>query len=221
MAITTFLSNPTNTAEVIAFAAAVFTLFNRRAGYWKSFILYLFLTIVTEVTGYYFRVVLQQPNYPFYNLFMLIQSLFFAFLFYRFHTSRTIRIWIVVLLAAFIIFFVTEGVANSFAAYNKYCRQFLSVFVVLFSCTFYFTILKMDNVNNPLQYPPFWVVTGLFFFYFGSVAMFAFYERVSKIKLTGSLSFYTLVMGCLSCILYGSWVIGFICRRKQVHSSRP
>ena len=220
MAIIQFLSNPSNAAEVIALVIALLTLTGKRAGYWSLFILYLAITIAVEITGFYYRTVLVKPNYPFYNFFMIAQVLFFAFLFYKYHESRTIRLLVVVVLAIFLVFFISEGAINHFKAYNKYSRQFLSLFVVLFSCTFYFSLLRSDSVRNPVSYPPFWIVTGLFFFYFGSVAMFALYEKVSKIKLSGSLSFYTLVMGCLSCILYGSWIIGFIWRRKQVPSSR-
>jgi hypothetical protein len=219
MAITDFLTNPTNAAEVIALIAALCTLTHRGSGYWSYFILYLSITIAIEILGYYFRAVLKQPNYPFYNFFMIFQALFFSYLFYMFQDSKKIRLWIPLAFGVFLVFFIVEGVMNSFSAYHKYSRQVLSVLVVSFCCIFYFSILKLDSVKNPLTYPPFWIATGLFFFYFGSAVMFAFYDTVSKIKLSGTLSFYTLVMGCLSCILYGSWIIGFICRRKQMLSS--
>lgn len=220
MAITQFLTNPTTLAELIALVTALFTLFNKKAGYWSLFILYLLITILIEIGGYYFRVELKKPNYPFYNFFMIVQFLLFAFLFYRFHQSKGIKQWVTFFVIAFIVFFISEGIINSFASYHKYSRQFLSIFVVLFSCTFYFSMLKDDTIKSPVKYPPFWIVTGLFFFYFGSIAMFAFFDKVSQIKLSGNISFYTLVMGCLSCILYGSWIIGFICKKKQGLSSR-
>jgi len=220
MAIIQFLSNPTNAAELIALVAALFILLNKKAGYWSFCIPYLLITILIEAAGYYFRVELKKPNYAFYNFFMIIQLLFFAFLFYKFHQSKKIKQWVPVFVITFILFFISEGIINSFASYNKYSRQFLSVFIVFFSCIFYFSILRDDTIKSPVKYPPFWIVTGLFFFYFGSIAMFAFYDKVSQIKLSGNLSFYTLVMGCLSCILYGSWIIGFICKKKQDLSFR-
>lgn len=220
MAIIQFLSNPTTIAELIALVAALFILSNKKTGYWSFFIPYLLITILIESAGYYYRVELKKPNYPFYNFFMFAQLLFFAFLFYKFHQSKRIKQWVSILVIVFVLVFITEGIINSFASYNKYSRQFLSIFVVLFSCTFFFSILKDDTIKSPVRYPPFWIVTGLFFFYFGSIAMFAFFDKVSQIKLSGNISFYTLVMGCLSCILYGSWIIGFICMKKQGLSSR-
>ena len=81
MAITDFLTNPSNAAEVIALVTTLFTLLSKKAGYWSLFILYLVITISIEILGYYFRAILKQPNYQFYNFFMIIQVLFFTFLF--------------------------------------------------------------------------------------------------------------------------------------------
>jgi hypothetical protein len=216
MAITQFLTNPTNAAELIALGFALFSLRGKHSGYWRYFILYLLFLILLEGTGFYYRAILKEPNYPFYNFLMVVQSFYFSFLFYKFGSGREKRIWFFGCCLLFLVFFILEGAKNSFSEYNRYSRQFLSLLIVFFCCSFYFSILKSDSVKSPLSYPPFWIVTGLFFFYFGSAAMFALYDRVSQIKLSGNLSFYTLVMGCLSCILYGSWIIGFLCKRKQI-----
>ncbi len=220
MAISNFLSNPSNIAEIIALIVALLTLSSKKAGYWRLFILYLAITIAVEAAGSYLHFVLEKQNYPLYDLFMIVQALFFAFLFYRFNPTERTKLAITLICGVFFACFMTEGIIKSFQAYNIYSRQLLAVFVIFLSCRFYFSVLKNDGIKSPVSYPPFWIVTGLFFYYFGSVAMFALYDRVSKIKLSGSLSFYTLVIGSLSCILYGSWIIGFVCRNKQVRSFR-
>ncbi len=219
MAITDFFTNPTTIAELVVFTAACFFLLSKKANYWRLFAVYSTVLLLAEFAGFYMRTVLVQPNHVLYNLLMLLQAAFFLYLLYRFHQIAGIKKMIVAAAVVFLLFFLIESVVHAFAAYNKYSRQFLSLLLVLFSCTFYSTLLKNDEVKNPLTYPAFWIVTGLFVYYFGTVVIFAFYEDVSKIKLSGNVSFYTLVMGSLSFILYGSWITGFIWKKKQLQSS--
>jgi hypothetical protein len=219
MALIDFLTNPTNAAEMISLVTSLCTVTRKQAGYWSLFSLFLIITLVIEGAGFYYRAILKQPNYPFYNFLMIVQVLFYSFLYNKFMPKRQTRFVLFMVAGLFLFFFISEGVSNSFTTYNTYSRQFLSAFIVIFSCIFYFSILKRDDIENPVKYPPFWVVTGLFFYYFGTITMFAFYPTVSKIKFNGGISFYTLVIGSLSCILYGSWIIAFLCHRKQIRIS--
>lgn len=219
MAINDFLTNPTTLAELAAFVTALVFPVTDKAGYWRLFTLYCAVLLLAEFTGFYMRTVLVQPNHVLYNLLMLLQAAFFLYLLHRFHQSAVVRKYISMAAIAFMLLYTTEAVVYEFGAYNKYSRQFLALMVVLFSCTFYFTLLKNDRVKSPLTYPDFWIVTGLFVYYFGTFVIFVFFDDVSKIKLTGNLSFYTLVIGSLSFILYGSWIIGFIWKKKQLRSS--
>jgi hypothetical protein len=201
-------------AEIVAFLTALL-LVSKRNSFWWLFIVYLAVVIAIEAGGFYLKE-LQKPNYLLYNFLMIVQAVFFGYIFYQFlDTAKTKKI-VLVLFAVFLLFFIVEAINNSFAQYNTYSRQGLSLIVVVVSCMFYFSVLKNDSISSPLIYPPFWIVTGLFFYYFGTAAMFAFYKSVYQIKLAGNISFYSLVMGCLSCILYGSWIIAFVCQKKQV-----
>lgn len=212
--------NPTVCAEILAFFTALFALHNKGNTYWRLFMIYLLLVIVLEAVGFSLAIN-KKINYPVYNLLILVQALFFSFLFYQFNTSKKIRQWLMLLLFLFICFFIFEGLGSSFLAYNKSSRQIFSFYIVLFCCIYYFSILQNDEIIHPLKHPPFWIITGLFFFYFGSAAMFAFFDKASKSKQSGDVAFYYIIMGYLSCILYGSWIIGFICRKIQTQPFRP
>lgn len=218
MAISDFLTNPTTLAEMAALLAATLLVLAKKAGYWRFFAVYCAVLLLSEFGGFYLRTVLVKPNHVLYNLLMLLQAGFFLYLLHRFHVSKKIRQLIGITALAFTLLYLTESLIHAFDAYNKYSRQFLALAVVLFSCTFYGTLLQNDRVKNPLSYPAFWVVTGLFVYYFGTFVIFVFYNEVAKIKLTGNLSFYTIIIGSLSVILYGSWIIGFIWKKKQLRS---
>ena len=111
--------------------------------------------------------------------------------------------------------FLLEGINISFSAYNIYSRQALSILVLVLCFRFYYLLLKNDTISFPLNYPPFWIVTGLLVFYLGTVGLFAFYKQVSSIKLSGNNTFYDILMGTFCCILYGSWIIAIICQKNR------
>lgn len=223
MAITDFVYNPTTIAEVLALAAAIIFLPVRKAGYPGLFVYYLLAVVLIEASGFYLRTVVKVPNTQLYNFLMLVQAMFFCYVFYRYHTSRSTRRWIAGSLVLFLVFFVAETIyrsGDSLNNYNRYCRIILGIQVIVFSCSFYFALLRDDSVRQLLLSGSFWIVTGLFFYYLCSTPMFTFYKEISKIKLSGSVSFYNLVMGCINAILYGSWIIAFICIRKNLSSNR-
>jgi len=204
--------------ELLAFLVALLLLSSRRNAYWRMFIVYLAIVIVVEYIGYTYKIE-RKRNYAPYHFLMLCQGAFFSFLFYKFNVLKRGNGWLTAIAITFFIFFALEWIMAPPGSYFGYSRQYLSFMEVLFCCVFYFSVLKDDAVHAPLTYPPFWIVTGLFFYYFGSAVMFAFIAQVSKIKFAGNIGFYDLVMGTLSIILYGSWIVGFIYQRKWKISS--
>src|ERR1700761_1895280 len=112
MAITPFLTNPTTIAEIVAFIAALFCLAGRGAGYWSAFILFLLVTLSVGITGFYLRSH-HHPNHILYNVFMIIQVCVYTFLFLRFIDIKKMRVAIIVLFAAFILFYIVEGIFHA------------------------------------------------------------------------------------------------------------
>jgi hypothetical protein len=208
-----FLANPTIIAECLALLFSLLLL-NKKNGYWQIFALFLAFTISIEAISVYLRFVLKIPTYPANNFLWMVQLFFYSFLFYKFIDNKKIHFLLVVGVGLMLLAFLLETIKLSFVGYHKIFRQLLSLFVVLFSCVFYFQLFKNDEVKNPLTFPPFWIVTGLFIFYFGTSVIFAF--KAQGIKLGSDDFFYNLIMGCLNCIFYGSWITAFIqCRQQQ------
>lgn len=223
MALTEFLFNPTTLMELSAVTAAFLLL--PRQGYPGAFLYYLLLVLLIEALGFFFRTQLQMPNAYLYNVLNLVQSFFFFWLFIAFtppSKGKAVLRW---LPAFFATWFCIETLARVVTMtvsdhYNKYFRILLAIMVVTMSLRFYFALLREDSIRNPLAESRFWIVTGLFFFYLCSTPISSLEEQVAKIKLSGNLSFYTLVMGCINVVLYGSWIIAFLCLRKE-QSSKP
>lgn len=209
-----FFSNPSQIAEFIAFLFSLLLLFNKKNGYWRWFALFLGFTVFIEAISSYYRYVLVKSNHPFFNILMVVELLFYAFLFYKFSSNKKTHLVLLVAVSLMLIAFLAEDFVKSIALYHSVFRELLSLFVVIFCCVFYLQLFKNDEVLNPLLNPPFWIITGMFVYYFGSAVMFAFREQGVQIR--ANQAFYNLIIGCLNCIFYGSWVIAFIqCRKQQ------
>lgn len=215
---TQFFTNPAIIAEMAALVAAIIAFFRFKDGYWGLFIPYMLIILAVETLGYLLRIN-KLPNYIHYNSLLALQVVFFTYLFTKFFDANKFRRSLLIAGAVFIIMFLAESTSLGFAGYNKISRLAFSWYIVFWSLLFYLELLRNDRIFVPLRYAPFWIITGLFFFYFGTAVVFSFQQVVSKIKLTGNISFYNLVMSGLSCILYGCWIIGFICQKTPTPSS--
>ncbi|HYF31654.1 MAG TPA: hypothetical protein VD993_11085 [Chitinophagaceae bacterium] len=214
MAIADFF-NLTVCAEIAALIAALLFITRQRHGYWRLFPLYLAVILLAEWIGFSLRMQ-RIRNHHLYNILWIFQSIFFSYLFYRFHQVKYIKYQVFFVLGIFLCFYLSEAFYRSFSDSFQFSRQFLSIIIIFFSCTFYFSLLKHDITSTPLRFPPFWIVTGLFFFYFGSAIMFTIPMEIKRTRVIGNMILYDLVMGTFSCILYGSWVTAFIWKNRQI-----
>jgi len=210
------LTNPTNLAEIITLLVSLLLVRSRPAGFWRWFVVFMTITLLVETSACYYRLQYGKSNHSFYNAFMIVQAAFYFFLFLKFFSPSQIRLLFSLLLLVFVLFFLGESVLLKFAGYNLWSRQFLSVYVVLGCCLYYTQLLRQEGTTSPLREPIFWIITGLFAFYFGSIVTFSIYFPLSGEVRLHYRWFYNTVIGTLSCILYCSWIIGFICRRRHL-----
>lgn len=221
MAISDFL-NIGLISEFIAFVAALVLLRKQKEPHWRFFIIYLLLIVALENYNTYLIAHLQ-PTYPFSNFMMIVQVVFFTVLFSQFKQTKKFSMGSIISLIVFMMVYIAEGFIrahykNNLAFIDNYqytSRVLLSTMVTIQSCLFFYNIMKEESYTNPLRSPNFWVVIGLFVFYFGTIPLFAFTNIISQIRLSGNISFYTLVTSTLSVILYGSWITAFVWKRKQ------
>ncbi len=225
MAITDFLFNPTTIIELIALAAALLFLPRKQTLYPGVFVYYLLLVVIIEFLGFYFRTVLKTPNAYLYNGLNIVQATFFCYLLSMYQLGSKKGNLIKYIWYALLLVFVLESAFRISSLpvqehYNRYFRILFGAAVVVLSLRFYMNLLKEDSLTNPLKEGRFWISTGLFFYYLCSTPMFSLDVQVAKIKLSGNISFYTLVMACINVILYGCWVIAFICLKKDQSSKQ-
>lgn len=209
-------------AEMLALVAALVLVPVRQSRYGFILACCILISIEAELGRYMLASLALRGRYifAFYNVTTIVNPVLYATLFFRFISPRAMRMMLLLLLTLFIAFVMIEGVHKSFSRYLYINDRLAFSFIELFCLIFYFSIIRDETIQNPLKYAPFWIVTGLFIYYAGFIALVAFYDWVLRVNLTVPISFNYLVVGLLNCILYGSWIIGFICMKNQFRSSR-
>ncbi|HXB31791.1 MAG TPA: hypothetical protein VNV35_00150 [Puia sp.] len=207
-------------AEVLALLVALATLTSPRSGWWRFFTLFMALTLGVEITGFYVHYILNRPNnYNVFVPFMLVEACFYTLILYKFLDTVNLRRWLLAGFGAFLLVYIFDLAGTNFMSYSSTSRISLSVFVVLFSCIYYRRLLQGTVLLQPLKYPPFWVVTGLFFFYFGTIVVFCFRSQLIRLPDKGA-NVRLFLLGALNWILYLSWSIAFIWKRSQIRLSK-
>jgi len=215
------------TVETICFLIAMICLFADTNIEWRLFILFLFITCITEMAGIRFKKLYLEdrihnhPNIWLYNILLLFQisfiSLIFEKLLNRYINIKSIIILTVILLVSTYIY---ELIRHGIFRYNELTNTMMLVFIVLCSLYYYYLLLKDENYIELKYASDFWWVTGILFFYFGTTACNIFFESLSpeKMKSIKHLTYY--IYCAFNIILYGCWSYSFICRKWLTTTSQ-
>ncbi|QNK63712.1 hypothetical protein H7F33_04225 [Pedobacter sp. PAMC26386] len=204
------------TAELICLLISVFCLIGDKNKYWRALVLYLFLVCIVEMGGIYLRLAHKQ-NYTLYTCFLVIEctmiSCFFYHLYKKYHHKPSLLYsW----LGLFLLIYTAELFNNNFSNFASKTATFMSVVFVIASLYYYMLILKDEHFRKLESYPPFWIVNGILFFYFGSTACNVFFDYLLHERAHSlSLSTRYITFNILNVLLYSCWSYAFICRYRQ------
>ncbi len=192
----------------------------RIIGWWQLFAWLLLLTLATEITGYCMYYLHHLKNHWLYNLFLPFEFLLTCRILYRIcqpnFNSRTL-----LLLGSFIftVLYLVESFHAHFSSFSSYANDFSSIWILVICFLYFYHLLKQKEYISLLQHPPFWIVTGLFFFNFGSIACNLFFDYLMVKIPKEYIPINYIIFTVLNFILYGCWSYAFICRYRQMISS--
>lgn len=212
--------------EVISLLISIFLYKDLKSTKMVYFIPFLLLTVTVEFIGYlsvYYN--LGNKNYRIYNIFNLLEFIFYAFLFYnnfKIQILKKLAIAFIPLLIAFslINYLFFQGIDH----FHTYTLLFGSFFMVFFCCCYFYEWVLPDQISqNLLKQSFFWICVGLLLFYLGSVIINALFEYLrSSDMLQEGKKIYTLINKSLNIVLYTSFSISFIlCRNNKKSSLSP
>lgn len=214
------LFNPTVVAEWVTFVAAILLL-PRRVGIWRLFVLLMLVNIVTETVGWAMAWFGKNRNNQWiFNLNMLISSGFSIWIFRWAEPMEDGRRLLQGLLAGFICF----GMANllffqGFWRYNTYTEVVGDMVQAVVCCYFFFLCLQEEQFRDLFRYEYFWLANGLLFYSLGAVVLYIFLDALDAFTLHTRINVYGYINYGLNFILYGSMIIAFICRNRNMRSS--
>jgi hypothetical protein len=208
----------TNIFEAIALVIAVFCLYRDKSWY-RMFIPFLLIQNIVEITGYVSGYIYHYNNHWLYNLNLPIIYSFTTFLFWKF-CSGYLKKWrsviIIVGLSIILAIYFYESIRSSFLEYSKISKIYFSVFVIVMCNIFYVDLLNAKRYINIAKSPSFWIVTGIFLFYFAGTASNFFFDHLISINTQFSIPVRSYIYMMLSFILYCSWSYAFICRHQRM-----
>lgn len=202
-------------------AVALFCYRRLKPGYLVWFIPFLVFTLLTELTCAYYKYILDRSNGWLYNVYLVVQVIFFAGFFYYYIPERTYRMLVVSLLLLFAGFVAAEyGWISSISAFSP------AVFISggLITCLFgVFFLFYYFSLNNPAMekalVPVLWITAGiiLYFCVLSITISLYHYLLIHDTELFGQ-KLYNLIPRILSILLYSSFAYAFfLClRRKEI-----
>jgi hypothetical protein len=207
--------------ELIAFVCSLYFLRKSKVGYWRAFLWFIGIVLAVEIAGWTMAVVLGQSNHWLYNIELIGEALFFWWVIKKVFLSLSMRSqrWIDIALVVFLTVYVWETRTNRFKFYNENASLVESILLVIAAGTYYFLLLKQPAYENLYHHGEFWIITGIFFFYFGSTTADLFFEELMNINIVEKIPLRYFIFTLLNIILYGCWVYAFKCRYRQTISS--
>jgi hypothetical protein len=207
--------NITVIAEWITFFAAIILL-DKRTGLWQLFILLMFVTLCAETIGWYMRT---QRNIfdnalPF-NILMIVSNVFFIWFFSKAKTLKYIKKLLMLLIYFFAVFATVNLIFfQGFWRYNSFSESLVDIAVVIICCYFLLALVRDNEHINLLSFDYFWLANGLLFYGLGSALLYNFSYLLREYYQQTKIDIGTYINYALNFILYTSFIIAFICRRK-------
>lgn len=205
--------NITVFAEWCCFIAAIIFL-DKKTKMWRFFILWLFLTLCTETTGWWLRTHHFRNALPF-NILMLVSKTFLIWFFSQSIFLQKVK----PALLFFNVAFILLGLINlfffqGFWIYNSYSETFADIILAITCCYFLYTVLTGNEYINLPHLDYFWLATGVLFSALGSALLYQFSYVLREYYLNTKIDIGTYINYGLNLILYSSLIIAFICRWK-------
>ena len=213
-----YYCNPT--IELICLIISFFCITNKKAGWYRYFITFLFLTVITENTGYfsyfYFHI---KNNHWVYNCFLPIQSFFIGWVLFKecqsYFNSKPI---IFTGLAVFTILYLVESFKSRFIEFSSLANIEFSICAIVICFIYYYRLLIDDKNVDISTHAPFWLITGIFFYYFVSTSANLFFQYLIEINKVKLVPIRYSIFLFLNLTLYGTWAYSFICIHKKIIS---
>lgn len=205
--------------EVAAFLAATLSIKSIRKNYLIWFLPFLFFIVSVEVMGWYLPRVLHKHNAWIFNFSVPIEYLFYTFIFYRSLGSSRYKIVIRSLGVLYLLFCLMVLFLYNIKIFQNQILVVGNLLGIIYSCLFFYEILKKDVVVELLKEPMYWIACGVFLFNIGELTYTLFRPVLTANRWDVTLTIFKTINNRLIFWLYGCITIGLLCSRFKKMSN--
>ncbi len=200
--------------ELLSFLVALYNYRYLKGSNLFLFIPFLFLTNLQEWGGRIGLFNIGDSNTVSQNIFTFIEFIFYSWLFIREVNSILLRKFIIAASISFIVYTLFSFIFNP-GIFVFYLYPYLtgSILMVLFSCLYFFNLLRSEEYIELRKFPMFWVCIGIMFFYTGMFSVYMFILQGNKPAHYDYQRLFNIVSNIFNIILYSCFIIAFICHR--------
>lgn len=194
--------------QVIALIVAIKHWNVYRSSSQNYFMHFMYYVVFHETLSIILRYVLGYKTEMLNNIYTIISFLFFYWWFYKILKAKKIILW----MAFLFLISITISIINEHFLEKLWKTPLITgTFSILILVSLLFSeMLKNNEIINYFKSQRFWFATGLLIFYIGFLPVL-FFQNVINTKS----AHYGLIMTFLNVMLYGSFIIGFLCQPKQ------
>lgn len=203
--------------ETICLLAAARFLQMDASPYWKSFIWFMLFIVLIDGAGWVMATFYRINNHWLYNIQLPVEAVYVGFIihmsFEKYIHSKPL------LILGLVIFFIAYGAEifyNTFRMYAAFSSSLVSIFFFISGGLYFFILLKQDEQIDLFKNAPFWIMAGIFFFYFSSIAVNLFSQELMNINIAGGIPLRYYIFTILNALLYGCWIKAFRCRYLEM-----
>jgi drug/metabolite transporter (DMT)-like permease len=211
---------------LIVFTCFIFSLIclqKNETGWWQKFRWFLLLTTLVEGSGYCLFFIFGIKNHALFNSFLPVEYVFISWVTYKLSSPYyNCRPWIGWGLAVVITIYLYESFTAKFNGYSANSTIAASVFFTLLAGLYFYYFMKHDKPEKLGTFPPFWIIAGIFIFYFCGTGINFFFDYLAFVNTVHpfnlKLTRYKIQI-ILNFILYACWAYAFICKHRQTISA--
>lgn len=167
--------------EVVTWISLLLPLLPLGVGLWqfrnektwlRLLLLFLAITLLFDLAGYYVGIILKEPNARIYNAFPPVEFLLLGLMFFTWHDGKTEKRIIGILIPVFLLFWIITQAISTPHNLDNVILTVESVLLVIIAVGTLFRSMMRDTI--PVQKNPiFWVSSALVVYFAGNLILFA------------------------------------------------
>jgi hypothetical protein len=183
---------------------------------------FLLLTLIIQITGYYYSAIYRKSNHFIFNLYIPIEYGFYFIIYYKTLNRALVKKWVLFMSICFIMICFYEMIPNmQFFVYSVIASNTGKLLTFCCCLLLLSELLMADELINFFRIPMFWITIGIMVTIIPEFLYLCFYRYISKHLLDPGGIVYGYITTITSILEYAFFAAGFLTNNtwKKLRSS--